>query len=151
MDCFLLQSWEPHSAPWAALPCVVKLHLLKTESKFVQSLLDYNTVFSVEGKKSLSTGSVHLMKCPLQTLPAFLRGIKLEKKCYASLKQKRPFPVEFAFLLAAYTIVGIICKPSGKGLVLKGCKNKRICRDSVLSSEFTGFVIDVLYIHCMLQ
>lgn len=36
--------------PWAALPCVVTLHLLKTESEFVQSLLDYNTLLSLEGE-----------------------------------------------------------------------------------------------------
>lgn len=58
--------------------------------------------------------------------------------------------MQFAFLLAAYTILGIVCKPSGKGLLLKGCKNKRIRKDFVLSCELTGFVINVLYFQCML-
>lgn len=58
--------------------------------------------------------------------------------------------MRFTFLLAAYTIIGIACKPSGKGLLLKGCRNKRIPEDSVLSCELTEFVIDALHFYCML-
>lgn len=68
----------------SVLACGVKLHLWKIDSEFLQSLLDYNRLLSLqEGKKkkSLSAQFTQFTKWPLQTPVAILRGTKLEKKC----------------------------------------------------------------------
>lgn len=85
----------------------------------------------------------------MQSLVAFLYGITLEV-CTVLPRSKRLFPVLFAFPLSAYTITSVVCKPGGKGFLLKGCKNKSILKDSVLSDGLAGFVINLPYFYCIL-
>lgn len=128
----------------SAVLCVGKLHLGKTEV-LLNLVRAYWIIgdFLVWRKKKVIVCRKHAAeKMALQTLVAFLHGTML---CQSEARETISNAV-----CISIGYINIVCKPSGKGLLLKDCKNKRICKDSVLSCGLPGFVIDVLYLHCKL-